>query len=400
MRIIATFFAFFLLSGTLVAQTENYWTKKSDFTGLKRERAVAFTVGDKGYVGTGVDTAEMVLNDFWEYEPLTDTWSQVADFPGVPRRNATAFSIGDKGYVGTGMSDADANLGVTLSDFWEYDPATNSWTQKANYPSLAMYFGTGFAVGSRGYICCGKRGPNWYTTELWEYNPQTDAWSSKAPFPGGVRYQLTSFVVNSSAYVGLGTDQDMYRNDIWEYKPAQDLWTQKADLPGSERSASHGFGIGNYGFICMGANGGILDDLWEYNPLNNTWASKAPYGGSSRKNGIAFTLYGKAYVGLGKGVSGKKMSMHEYSPGGYVNLDEVASADIKVFPNPASDNISIQVSSTEIEQFEIYTLQGTKMLETSFASSITVDQLSSGVYLLVGKDNSGQIIGKEKLVIR
>jgi hypothetical protein len=34
-------------------QTENYWTKKSDFAGLKRERAVAFSIGDYGYVGTG-----------------------------------------------------------------------------------------------------------------------------------------------------------------------------------------------------------------------------------------------------------------------------------------------------------------------------------------------------------
>lgn len=399
MRIITTLFTFFLFSGTLVAQTENYWTKKADFSGLKRERAVAFTVGNKGYVGTGVDTAEMVLNDFWEYEPLSDTWTQVADLPGVPRRNASAFTIGSKGYVGVGMNAVDANFGSPLSDFWEYDPSTNTWTQRANYPSTSIYFATGFSLGNKGYICCGKRGPNWYTDEMWEYDPQSDSWTSKPPFPGGVRYQLSSFVVNSSAYVGLGTDQDLYRNDIWEYKPAQDLWTEKADLPGSERSASHGFGIGNYGFICMGANGGLLDDLWEYNPLNNSWSVKAPYGGSNRKNGISFVLYGKAYVGTGKGYSGKKMSMHEYTPGAYVGLDDMSITGISIFPNPASNKISIELSSTLIKRFEIYTLQGTKVLETDFSKFIAVDHLASGAYLLIGKDYSGQIIGKEKLVI-
>ena len=242
-----------------------------------------FTIGDKGYIGTGVDTAEFVLNDLWEYEPLTDSWTQKANLPGEARRNAVAFVVGDKAYVGTGMNNADANLGNPLSDLWEYTPATNSWVQKANYPSTSIYFATAFSVDSRGYVCCGKRGPNWYTAEVWEYNPATDSWSQQSSFPGGVRYQLGSFVVDNSAYVGLGTDQDMYRSDIWEYKPALDLWTQKADLPASERASSHLFGIGTRGYVCMGTNGGMLKDLWEYNPLDNTWSVKANYGGSGRK---------------------------------------------------------------------------------------------------------------------
>ena len=54
----------------LNAQTMNFWTKKSDFTGLKRTRAVSFTVDDYAYVGTGVDTAEQVQNDFWKTNKL------------------------------------------------------------------------------------------------------------------------------------------------------------------------------------------------------------------------------------------------------------------------------------------------------------------------------------------
>ena len=74
-------------------QTENYWTKKTDFTGLKRERAIAFTVDDFAYIGTGVDTAEFVHKDFWQYDPIVDVWVQVADLPGTARRNASAFSM-------------------------------------------------------------------------------------------------------------------------------------------------------------------------------------------------------------------------------------------------------------------------------------------------------------------
>lgn len=399
MKYTASLITFFLLCGTLFGQTENFWSVKSDFGGLKRERAVAFTANGMAFVGTGVDTSEAILNDFWSYDVVSDTWAQVANLPGVARRDAIAFTINDKGYVGTGMDNADANLGSALNDFWQYDPLTNSWTQKSNYPGLPVYFATGFNIDTKGYICGGKRGPNWYISELWEYNPASDSWTGKTPFPGGVRYQLNSFVVGSSAYVGLGTDQDMYRYDMYEYKPALDEWTPKADLPASARGASHLFAIGNRGFVCMGTNGGFLDDLWEYNPLNNTWAIRATYGGSPRKNGIAFVLGGKAYVGTGKGASGKKMSMWEYTPSALVGVNENTEADIRIYPNPSSGNFSLNVTSTEIELLEIYTLQGTRVMETSFTTSVDVSELSSGTYLLVGKDSFGQIIGKEKLII-
>ena len=40
--------------------------------------------------------------DFWEYDPATNTWTQKADFGGTTRSVAVGFSIGSKGYIGTG----------------------------------------------------------------------------------------------------------------------------------------------------------------------------------------------------------------------------------------------------------------------------------------------------------
>jgi hypothetical protein len=37
------------------------------------------------------------------------------------------LAIGNKGYVGTGQ------YAGSLADFWEYDPLSNTWTQKANF---------------------------------------------------------------------------------------------------------------------------------------------------------------------------------------------------------------------------------------------------------------------------
>ena len=45
------------------------------------------------------------------------TWSQKADFGGVGRYTAVGFSIGSKGYIGTGW-----DINVKKKDFWEYTP--------------------------------------------------------------------------------------------------------------------------------------------------------------------------------------------------------------------------------------------------------------------------------------
>lgn len=388
---------FLLFTSLSLGQTQNFWTRKADFPGLKRERGVGFAIGDKGYAGTGLDTAEIVRKDFWQYDPVLDSWAQLADLPGSARRNASAFVIGDNAYVGMGMTHAESYLGNSLNDLWEYNAPSNSWTQKASLPSSTRYFAAGFSVNGMGYIACGKFGPNYYTTQLWEYNPQTDAWTARAPFPGGVRYQVSSFTIDDIAYVGLGVDQDMFRNDFWAYNPASDQWTPIANLPASERGASHTFTLGQRGFVCMGNNGGILDDLWEYNPFTNDWSVRAPYGGSSRKNGIAFAINNKGYVGLGKGYSGKKMSMHEYTPYDILQINELNALSFTISPNPAQSMISISGETNSIEQIEILNLQGESILQADPFSAIDISHLPSGMYLIVAQNANGEQVGSEKL---
>src|SRR5687768_11906654 len=74
------------------------------------------------------------------------TWTQMANFGGTARWRAVGFSIGTKGYIGTG------NDGVDKNDFWEWDQATNVWTQKANFTGTARSGAVGFSIGTKGYI--------------------------------------------------------------------------------------------------------------------------------------------------------------------------------------------------------------------------------------------------------
>jgi N-acetylneuraminic acid mutarotase len=387
----------------IMAQTENYWTKKSDFGGLKRERAVAFSIDNYGYVAAGVDTSEIVHKDLWRYDPLTDTWMQKADIPGSARRDAIAFALNGKGYVGTGIDNDASLLGTKMKDLWEYNPIFNTWIQKANFPGAGgngVYFATAFSLDGKGYVCCGKTGPNTYSNQLWEYKPSTDQWTQRANFPGGVRYQLSSFTIGYHGYVGLGANQDVFKKDFWRYNAGNNTWDQIADLPASERGGAVTFTLGNRGFVCMGNDGGILDDLWEYNPTSDQWSVRASYGGSERKNAIAFSAYGRAYVGTGKGYSGKKAGMEEYTPYANVGLDENNIITLSTFPNPTADLLTVS-SDQMIAEISLYSFDGRLIFLDKSANdhfSIDMRQQVSGTYILVAKNEFGQIVSSEKVI--
>ncbi len=387
------------------SQTGNFWTKKNDFLGGKRERAVAFSIGDYGYIGTGVDTAEVVLKDFWQYDATSDSWTQKADVPGSPRRDAVAFVADNKGYVGTGIDNDESFLGSKLKDFWEYDPTSNSWLQIADYPGVGgngVYFATAFSIDSKGYVCCGKVGPNSYSNQLWEYKPSINQWTQRTNFPGGVRYQLASFTVGYDAFVGLGANQDVFKKDFWKYNAGTNQWTAISDLPASERGAACTFTIGSRGYVCIGTDGGLLDDLWEYNPVTDFWAVRASFGGSERKNAVAFTLGGKAYVGTGKGFSGKKASIEEYTPLNLADIDELENL-ISIFPNPANEILNISFPTGLISEISLYNIAGLRChVENSLQEDVSifnVRDLIPGVYIMKFSNSSNDQIICKKIII-
>jgi len=387
----------------LYCQTENFWTKKNDFGGLKRERAVAFSIDNYGYVATGVDTSEVVHNDLWKYDPIMDSWTQLANIPGTGRRDAVGFALNGKGYVATGIDNDASPIGIKFNDLWEYDPSTNAWLQKANFPGgggNGIYFATAFTLDQKGYVCCGKVGPNSYTNELWEYKPSLNQWVQRANFPGGVRYQLSSFSIGMYGYVGLGANQDVFKNDFWRYSAGTNQWTQIASLPASERGGAVTFAIGNRGFVCMGNDGGILDDLWEYNPVIDQWSVRAPYGGSERKNAIALTAYGKAYVGTGKGYSGKKAGMEEYIPYANVGLMEDQAVSLSVYPNPTTDILNIRSKFQGLD-IALYSFDGRLIhMNKSTKENIQIDisRELPGIYVLIAKNEKGTTIFSEKVI--
>ena len=129
-------------------------------------------------------TTWFLINEFWEYDPSTNNWTQKASLPTTPGRgSAVGFSIGTKGYVGLGIQGS-IRWGIAaeyFSDFWEWDQATDVWTRKADFAGNQRAGAVGFSIGNKGYIGTGSNGTS-FSNEFWEWDQATDIWTKKADF--------------------------------------------------------------------------------------------------------------------------------------------------------------------------------------------------------------------------
>jgi hypothetical protein len=280
-----------MFSVTTSASSANAWTRKADFGGVARHFPVGFSIGTKGYIGTGYDSSSR-YRDFWEYDPSGNTWTQKADFGGTARGGAVGFSIGTKGYIGTGNDGSSEK-----KDFWQYDSILNTWTQKTDFGGPGREIAVGFSIGTKGYIGTGYIGTN--QKDFWEYDPSGNTWTQKANFGGLVRSGATGFSIGNRGYLGTGNYNGTNQKDFWEYDPSGNTWTQKADFGGTARRYAVGFSTTRKGYLGTGFDGSYKKDFWEYDPMANTWTQKADFTGTSRYGTVGISVGGKGYVGLG-----------------------------------------------------------------------------------------------------
>ncbi|MBK8614058.1 MAG: thrombospondin type 3 repeat-containing protein [Flavobacteriales bacterium] len=312
------------------ASAQDTWSPVASFMGTARQGAVSFTVdGINGaFVGTGNDGA--FRNDFWRYDQATDSWSQVADLPGAGRMYAAGFSIGSNGFVGTGKTGNGSSPSTYASDFYMFDPFSNTWFSIPDYPipcAYAIGLGTRANADNRGFVGLGiDAGLNTQNAfyQLTGSSIVDFAWTPRAPFGGTGRAYATAFNAGNAGYVGFGVDNtNTVHNDLWHYDIYTDNWTQKTSCPGSIRFAASAFAIGPVGYIMGGTdNATALNDLWAYNALTDTWSSRSAPGPSGRFGAVAFRILGTGYLATGTSAFGAGNNLTDaraYTPEDYLD---------------------------------------------------------------------------------
>ena len=201
------------------------WTTMAPLPGPARTFSVGFQIGSKMYVGGGVNNSGTAsnsnpLNDFFCYDASTGIWDSIAPCPALGvNAFASGFAVNGEGYVGCGCAVGYNTGTLTLeNDFWQYDPGSNTWTKKGNFPGGVLAGATSWATCSNGYICGGYTDPNQsiYTSEFWQYNPGNDTWTQLPNYGGGIRDYASAFLIGKSVFVGNGYNTTQLTT-FWEY---------------------------------------------------------------------------------------------------------------------------------------------------------------------------------------
>ena len=190
------------------------WAPISD-VGYRLSDGSAFSIGGKGYMCSGWD-GQSCRNELWEYNPQTDSWVQKASMP-LCRPAAVAFTIGEVAYVGTGVASGTGITGT--KEFWKYEPAFDTWTPIADFGGIGRREAVAFVINNKGYVGLGgtNEGGIQRFSDFWEYDPLVDTWTQVADFPGAPRFTAGSFSIGSMGYVGTGDDPAL--EDFWEFNP-------------------------------------------------------------------------------------------------------------------------------------------------------------------------------------
>jgi N-acetylneuraminic acid mutarotase len=116
-----------------------------------------------------------------EYDPATNTWATKAPMPTARDGLRLAAAVNGQLYAIGGRS-SQASLDA-LATVEEYDPATNTWANKAPMGTARADLGLVAAGNGKLYAVGGAVLENASFTTVEEYNPATNTWATKAPMP-------------------------------------------------------------------------------------------------------------------------------------------------------------------------------------------------------------------------
>jgi N-acetylneuraminic acid mutarotase len=308
------------------------WVGRAPFAGIPIGEGASFSINTIGYVGTGINpvtpnlkltsmykyTPTLVLPSLYGYDSAVGTWAQIASFPGQARSNAVGFTIGNTGYIGSGL----ANDGVTaLSDFYSYNPGANTWSgidsihdDSTSYP---RFDAVAFGFDTTAYVLTGTN-QLYSFSDVWRYSPSTNSWIEQRAFPGSQRSGAVSFVYRGQGYVATGFTPGSkwsvgnYCYDFWLFTPMSDTssmsWHRLRDIYNtSTQTYDDGYANiirrngasflilgqkdGDKGYITTGSyNGTDITYTWEYDFASDLWTEKTPYEGTARTGAVGFTL--------------------------------------------------------------------------------------------------------------
>ena len=347
----------------------------------------AFSFDDMGYI-VGGNSDSGVRDDFYQYNPATDSWTELAPFPG----GARGFAIGDiwngKAYFGFGNDGTSR-----LNDLWVFDPSNMSWTELASCPCAERAHPAMIAHNGKVFVGLGSSSSG-NMNDWWEYDIALNTWSHKDDLPSLSRHHPYQFGIDDYVYTGFGHGNAIF-NDWFRYDIAGETWTQVATLPAEGRVAGTQFSYNGLGYVLSGHGDNHRSmntgEFWAYDPVTDAWDELPPHPEGSRWAPASFIIDGEVYIINGTSVSEYVTEIYKFNLNSVLSTHELTNSTVSIYPNPAIDIINIDVPGNIKYDANLYDLQGRLIISTTNKSVIEIQSLPLGIYFIEIKDlDSGQ----------
>ena len=382
------------ISGRAYTQGDTIvWEQKASLPGTGRIDYASFVIDSNYYIIGGLDSSYFYYNEVWRYNIPRDTWQRMNNFPGGYVIEPTGFAANGVGYVCCG-TDSFAN-GAIDSTLWVYDPNTDSWQHKANFPGISVEAPISFVYGNYAFIGMGL----WQPSDIWRYNIIADSWDSIPSLPEGNRTLCGVSVIDSFVYILTGwveaTGSDFPYQDIWRYEINRNQWDSIGLMPGLPRSSAlfwtfDSVIIGGYGGAKNSLGGYSFEkDIYKYQPLTNKWntLSCIDFLDSIADDNTAgcFVFGSKGYFFGGyKTIPNfsyyNNMWSFDATPLlSYTGINTVtADEDFKVYPNPASHENGFSISTSESGSILFYDALGRTLDERKLMCGLNQIKFTTG----------------------
>lgn len=369
------------------------WTKMADFGGATgRHRAVGLSIGNKGYMGTGHINGtgvETYFSDWWEFDPATNSWSQKADYIGNNGQ-------GDLGLVSVSIDDLDVGfvgLGeLDPTSFYKYYPASNTWAQVSSPPIGYFNDTRGFTIGQEAYFF-----GSWGVPIVYSYNVYIDTWTAKTPPVYGISGFYSCFTIDGYGYV----KNNYY---LFKYDPTIDSWSLVDNFPGLSQRSAQTFVYDDKAYFVSGGYGlnwTPVSEVWVFDPETEEFNRIGDFPGTSRRLAASFTINDIGYLGTGTNGTNFK-DFWRFDPSKIVSTKEFSIDKFSAYPNPAFDKVNFRSDQFSDFKVQILNLSGQEIGQEQAINGFTSfsrEAHAPGMYIYKVIAN-GKVVHTDKIIIQ
>lgn len=269
------------------------WEKMMNpFREAGMDYAVATALGSEMYIGLGntMLTDTVTIKEWWKYSETEDSWTRLSEFPGAGRKGCKIFTIDNKIYILYGE-----NQDMQYRELWEYDTGTDIWIQRTSPPDYPYnyHYSSVSTYSNKAYVQSWDR--------LLIYDPATDQWSEKTCPDFNIYYQPFCYNLDGRLFWFFGYNGGTLR--MYEYLPQSDEWILlKSFTQLSLKTDMTIFSIDGKAYFGGGRNRDNIDPdsqrFYEFDPESMEITEKEAFY-EARCRQIAAVINGRAYVGMG-----------------------------------------------------------------------------------------------------